>query len=138
MISIGTIEEWWEISRRYPSLREHWIGLRKPVGYCFFLNQIEKICGIKRILEFGHGFNTTIFNEIGNKYEVHGIDDYQALSYFPAKKEWEKKHAKHSSGFPHCHFHRGLLGQGKNNLPTAYFDVVCSVSVLEEIPLDIL
>jgi SAM-dependent methyltransferase len=138
MISVGTVEEWWEISRRYPNLRKDCIGFLKPVGYCFILDQIERLPGVKRILEFGHGFNKNIFEELGNRYEVHGIDDYQAFWYFPAEKQWEEYYAEYISHFPHCHFHRGLVGKGKNDLPTGYFDVVCSVSVLEELPPDVL
>jgi SAM-dependent methyltransferase len=138
MISVGTVEEWWEISRRYPNLRKDCIGFLKPIGYCFILDQAERLPGVKRILEFGHGFNKNIFEELGSKYEVHGIDDYQALHYFPAEKEWEENYSEYISHFPRCHFHRGLVGQGKNDLPTEYFDVVCSVSVLEELPPNVL
>jgi len=138
MISVGTVKEWWEISRRYPKLREEYPGFLKPVGYCFILDQIEKLPGVKRILEFGHGFNTNIFEELGNRYEVHGIDDYQALPYFPAKEAYEKRYSEDYGPYSHCHFHRGLVGKGKNDLPSGYFDVVCSVSVLEEIPPDVL
>jgi SAM-dependent methyltransferase len=138
MISVGTVEEWWEISRRYPNLRKDCTGFLKPVGYCFILDQAERLPGVKRILEFGHGFNKNIFEELGSKYEVHGIDNYQALPYFPAEKEWEENYSEYISHFPHCRFHRGLVGQGKNDLPTGYFDVVCSVSVLEELPPDVL
>jgi hypothetical protein len=37
---------------------------------------------------------------------------------------------------PNCTFRRGLLGrESKTDLPEHYFDVICSVSVLEEVPI---
>jgi SAM-dependent methyltransferase len=147
MIRVGTIEQWWERSQRYPSTIEQWwehcwrypklrtisIGFLKPIGYSFILDQIEHLTGIRKILEFGHGFNTTIFSELGEGYEVHGIDDYQALPYFPRTAGWERNYQVFTAGIPHGHFHRGLLAAGKNDLPDAGFDIVCSVSVMEEL-----
>lgn len=140
MINVGTVREWWEISGRYPHLREEGLGYNflKVIGYCFILDQIEGLPGVQRILEFGHGFNPTIFAELGAKYEVHGIDDYQALPYFPAKDGWEASYSDYIAQFPQGHFHRGLLGKGLNDLPAGYFDIVCSVSVLEEIAPEVL
>jgi SAM-dependent methyltransferase len=40
---------------------------------------------------------------------------------------------------PQCAYRRGLLGAGSiADLPEGYFDVVCSVSVLEELPAEVL
>jgi len=55
MISVGTVEDRWEISRRYPNLRKDCIGFLKTVGYRFILDQIERLQGVKRILEFAMG-----------------------------------------------------------------------------------
>ncbi len=133
MIDVGAVEQWWELSRRYAPLREISIGFLKPIGYCFIFSQIEKLSGVKRVLEFGHGFNPSLFRQLGDSHEVHGIDDYQALPYFPEAKEWDRNYQAFVAGLPKGHFQRGLLAKGKNNFPDNSFDVVCSVSVLEEL-----
>jgi SAM-dependent methyltransferase len=133
MIEVGTIQAWWERSRRYPALRKISLGFLKPIGYCFILDQIERLSGVNKILEFGHGFNPTLFAQLSENREVHGLDDYQQLPYFPQEEEWKKTYLEYTAGLPHGHFHRGLLGPQKNDLPDGTFDVVCSVSVLEEL-----
>jgi SAM-dependent methyltransferase len=136
MITLGNIEYWWEVSRRYPGFRgmPPPVGVLKALGYCFLLDQMEKRADINRVLEFGHGFNSTLFTHLGGSREMHGIDEYQALPYFPEKRQWEADYAAFTEGLPGARFHRGLLGSGRNSLPDGYFDAVCSVSVLEELP----
>ena len=62
------------------------------------------------------------------------------FSYFPFDRdEWERRFDEEvRSKAPSCRFRRGLLGSNcKADLPENFFDVVCSVSVLEEVTIDV-
>jgi hypothetical protein len=89
------------------------------------------------ILEFGHGFNATLFERYDATRRVWGVDNWQGLHYFPSDPlEWEARFEREvRSKAPNCTFVKGLLGS--DNLPElaeGSFDVICSVSVLEEVP----
>ena len=92
------------------------------------------------ILEFGHGFNPTLLERYSKARNVWGVDDYQGLAYFgtPDRNAWEKRFDQEvRSKAPECTFRRGLLGGSCGaDLPSNYFDVVCSVSVLEEVTIE--
>ena len=90
-----------------------------------------------RILEFGQGFNPTLFEVVAEMEEIDvwGVDDYQGLRYCPEKDEWEAQHKTELlDRFLHVKFVRGLLGMESPTraiIPENYFDFICSVSVLE-------
>jgi hypothetical protein len=70
--------------------------------------------------------------------EMWGVDDWQGLHYFPPQAEWEKQYEQHVvSKCKKTHLVRGLLGEKPPpELPQNYFDLICSVSVVEEVPLE--
>ena len=110
----------------------------KDYGYMAIMDYLDERPDVHRILEFGYGFNATLFERYGRQRDVWGIDDYQGLHYSaPDAVEWERRfNDEVRSRSPNCTFRRGLLGrESKADLPENYFDVICSVSVLEEVPI---
>jgi hypothetical protein len=92
----------------------------------------------KRVLEFGHGFNVSLFEYCEDRgIEIWGVDDHMDLPYFPAKEIWHRNHKEMlRDRFLKANFVLGQLGSNGGStasIPTGYFDLVCSVSVLEEI-----
>lgn len=129
MFELGTTDHWWKIAKRYPQLSNHEQTL-KPLGYAHMINLIETFRP-KRILEVGHGAGSFLFEILKDDIEVWGLDDTiedNAVSV-DSLKSTRNKH-------PHVKFVTGLLGNNSNDLPDNYFDLVCSVSVLEHIPVE--
>ena len=92
----------------------------------------------KRILEFGHGFCSTLFEHCESRdVEVWGVDDHMDLPYFPPRDEWHATYkAQLLDRLPNTKLVLGQLGtraDTRRSLPLGYFDMICSVSVLEEI-----
>ena len=92
-----------------------------------------------RILEFGHGFNPEVMARFQDMHEVWGADRDQGLVYFN-DLDWEAQFAEKVA--PSCanvRFARELLSTQTENsqIPDDYFDVVLSVSVLEEVPIPV-
>ena len=140
MILIPTMDDWWQLTREFPQFRKASDSVLKDFGYMSLLREIRQQRP-KRVLEFGHGFNKTLFelSENDANVEMWGVDDFQGLHYFPDRKGWEETYQDELvTRFPKAKFARGLLGEHKRKsteLPEGYFDMVCSVSVLEEVPL---
>lgn len=138
MILIPTMDDWWELTQEFPSYQYVTDRILKEFGYMAILRHL-KTAQPRRILEFGHGFNPTLFEPSATREdaEVWGIDDFQGLRYFPEKEEWYARHqAELVDPFPKVRFIRGLLGSEPPTgaaLPENYFDFICSVSVLEEV-----
>jgi ubiquinone/menaquinone biosynthesis C-methylase UbiE len=83
-----------------------------------------------RVLEVGHGSLSPFFEIFsGNPlFECHGLDDIDkdqtvGVGALEALRERYKS----------CRFHRGYIGNCET-LPTDYFDLVFSVSVIEHVP----
>ncbi len=142
MILVPSVDDWWQLTREFPQFDKVSNSVLKDFGYMSLLREIKQERPI-RILEFGHGFNDTVFqlSENDGDIEIWGIDDFQGLHYFPNKKEWEARYQdKLVARFPKTRFVRGLLGDRESKsmeLPEDYFDMVCSVSVLEEVSIDV-
>jgi len=138
MILIPTMSDWWALTAEFPAYRRATDGILKDYGYMYLLRYIEARSPA-RILEFGHGFNDTLFEVLAGRddVEIWGVDDYQGLGYFPDRAAWEKRHREELiDRYPRARFVRGLIGlhgSARSFLPEGYFDLVCSVSVLEEI-----
>ncbi|MGP1347818.1 MAG: class I SAM-dependent methyltransferase [Phycisphaerales bacterium] len=136
MLEIATMDTWWELSGRYPSFRAQSHTLLKDFGYMRLLDAFDTIQP-KRLLEFGHGFNPTLLAHAQERCEAFGVDDHQGLPYFPPRDEWERMHREYMvAPCPGVRFARGLLGVHElPELEPESFDMIASVSVLEEISL---
>ncbi|WP_091916934.1 methyltransferase domain-containing protein [Mesorhizobium sp. YR577] len=88
---------------------------------------------VKRVLEFGPGFNL-FFSEQLQEFGVDywAIDDsISTLGIGPnASRANEVIAKRRANGHQHVH---GLLGDKANGLPVGYFDLVFSISVVEHI-----
>ncbi len=135
----ATMDDWWRLSARYPEFRKQSHAMLKDFGYMALMELIEEQAPC-RFLEFGHGFNSTLLAKFGAACEAHGVDDYQGLPYFPPKHEWEELYENWiRTPCPDAHLHRGLLGDGDiEGLAANSFDLLVSVSVLEELPPEVL
>lgn len=91
MIFVPTVDHWWQLTREFPQFRKVSNTVLKDFGYMSLLQEIKQQRP-KRVLEFGHGFNDTVFHLSANDndIEIWGIDDFQELHYFPDKKKWEE------------------------------------------------
>ncbi|MEO8210045.1 MAG: methyltransferase domain-containing protein, partial [bacterium] len=129
MFELGTTDHWWEIAKRYPILSNHSQTL-KPLGYAHMINLIEAFKP-KTILEVGHGAGSFLFDLFKDKIEMWGLDD--TIEGSSVSSDALKDMKDHNS---HVKFVTGLLGQNLKELPDNYFDVVCSISVIEHIPAE--
>jgi SAM-dependent methyltransferase len=136
-VRFATVDEWWRLTSQYPRYRGASNTVLKDFGYLSIMRQLGNEQGGLRVLEFGHGLNPTLFEDFENVHEMWGIDDFQGLAYYPDRPAWESAYRTSLvEAYPGAHFVRGLLGgQPRVELPESYFDVVCSVSVLEELPM---
>ena len=139
MLKIPTVDHWYRLSLKYRQFHQVGNSVLKDYGYMAIMDYLDSHDG-NNILEFGHGFNAALFEQYGKARIVWGVDDYQGLAYFdtPDRDAWEKRFDQEvRSKAPECTFRRGLLGGSRSaDLPDNYFDVVCSVSVLEELPIE--
>ena len=135
MFELAKIKHWWDVSRRYPRVREdHQRGVLKAMGYAHVLEHIDRH-GPARVLEFGHGHGSTLFFLAAPPFELWALDAHVDVHYW-TREEFQGRRAAADRMWPGVHFVDGLVGPGRNTLPSAGFDMLCSVSVLEEIPLD--
>jgi SAM-dependent methyltransferase len=134
MLRFATMDEWWRLTARRPDYRRESHHLLKDYGYLKLIDCVEQTRP-SRLLEFGHGFNDTILRRFQDECEVYGIDDYQALPYFPGRAEWEAMYEERLvDPCPRAHLVRGLLGDGDvPELEEGTFDLIASISVLEEL-----
>jgi len=141
-VKVPTVDDWWSLTSRYPHHRKFSLTPLKDYGYMELFQILEATRAV-RVLEFGHGLNINeelnLFDRFKDR-ELWGVDDDQGVAYFKSGAEWTAEYeTKILKRFPWVKFERALLGtlHGRSaTLPEAYFDVVCSVSVLEELPLE--
>jgi ubiquinone/menaquinone biosynthesis C-methylase UbiE len=83
-----------------------------------------------RVLEIGHGSLSPFFEMFSNDpaFECHGLDDTDKDQTVSTKAL-----AALRQRYTNCRFHIGYLGNCET-LPTDYFDLVFSVSVIEHVP----
>ena len=93
-----------------------------------------------RVLEIGHGFSPDLMLRFQSKHEVWGVDENQGLHYFDSSKWEENYQANIVNTCPHVKLVRGLVGSTEfpADLPVGYFDVVYSISILEEVTVPVL
>lgn len=134
------MDDWWRLSARYPGFRQASLTPLKDYGYLEVLSLIDNLKP-KRVLEFGHGLGHTEDGTLykrGETLEFWAVDDYQGLCYYPKQAHWEKAYEEYKAKHPRVKFVRALLGQPEKTrpfIPENYFDLVCSVSVMEELEL---
>lgn len=88
-----------------------------------------------RVLEFGHMFNNDLFLKLEDQVETWGIDDIGNEHYIPQGDVWEAAYkANLIDRCKNTRFVRGYLGRDMDKLPANYFDVICSISVYDNIP----
>lgn len=133
-LRLATMGEWWDLTSEFKEFRRPSDTVLKEFGYMAIMREIGRMSGSSRILEFGHGFNTTLFTQFEKTHEMWGADDYLPLPYNLPKEEWEREYDAIRQACPRSRLVRGLLGnEDVTELPSGHFDVVCSVSVLEEL-----
>jgi len=138
VLKIPTVDEWFSLTLKYRDFHRVSHTVLKDYGYMAIMDYVDERPDARRILEFGHGFNATLFERYGRQRDLWGVDDYQGLHYSaPDAVEWERCFNNEvRAKSPNCTFRRGLLGRkSETDLPENYFDVICSVSVLEEVPI---
>lgn len=144
MFIIPTVNDWHLLTLRYPKYKVVSNSLLKDYGVMACMEFIENLSAREpskklRILELGHGFNPDVLAYFQDKHECWGADRDQQLSYFKGIGDWEEKFAAEvSTRCPNVKFIRELLGESPSAIPDGYFDVILSISVLEEVPLNIL
>lgn len=131
MFELARIAHWWDISRRYPVLRDQSSGVLKSLGYAHVFTQVVERAPA-RILEFGHGYRSPLLGLTDLPGELWAIDDYVQVHYW-TREQFAANRAHVEARHPQVRFVHGLLGVGGHGLPEASFDMVCSVSVLEEL-----
>jgi ubiquinone/menaquinone biosynthesis C-methylase UbiE len=131
MFELGTSNHWWKVAKKFPILSNH-INTLKPLGYAFVADLVEEH-KLNKILEVGHGAGSFLFDLFKTEKELWGLDDVVEDSMVgEGDLEWMR------SEYPEVKFIKGLLGDNIKELPDNYFDMVCSVSVIEHIPLNAL
>lgn len=131
MFELARIAHWWDVSRRYPVLRDPSSGSLKALGYAHLLTQIADHAPA-RVLEFGHGYRSPLLDLSDGSRELWAIDDYVDVHYW-TREQFAANRDRVEAGHPNVRFVKGLLGVGGHDLAPASFDMVCSVSVLEEL-----
>jgi SAM-dependent methyltransferase len=143
VINIASVDDWFRLARRFPEFKVAGLTPLKDYGVMACMEFIEDTFGDRdkdlKILEFGHGFNPEVMGRFQAKHEVWGADRDQGLVYFD-NVDWEARFAEEVA--PSCkevRFVRELLSARTEDsqIPEGYFDVVLSVSVLEEVSIPV-
>jgi SAM-dependent methyltransferase len=131
MFELARSDHWYGPSRGLPELAYGGgMSVLKAVGYAHVISHIRSHRP-RRMLEFGHGRGSPLFSLFEEELEAWGIDEHSGLgTEFSQPEEYAAFRAAH----PRAHFEPGLLGRPGHALPSGYFDLVCSVSVVEHIP----
>lgn len=143
-IEFPSVDDWFQLARRYPEHKKANLATLKDYGVMRCMKYIDDTFAQRgkdcRVLEFGHGFNPAFLARFQDKHEVWGADKDQKLAYFGAGFDWEARFRRDVAGAtPNVKFVRELLTRNasESQLPANHFDAIASVSVLEEVGLDI-
>lgn len=120
----------WPVWQKYPDIFEPMVrfNILKPLGHAFVIDYIERNRPL-RILEIGHGALSPTFTIMENQCECWGLDTID-----PHKTVDPELLSKLRRDYPKITFCDGYLGTGVDVLPSDYFDLVYSVSVIEHVP----
>lgn len=136
MFRLATVTDWYELTAGAApdfkkAFKKEGCAL-KAIGEAFIVSWIvaEKP---RTLLEFGHAHTSPLFDFFGEHCEMWGVDDVR-VDYVSrnALEEFRKKHEQRSG----ARFITGYLGEELSELPSNYFDMVCSVSTVEHIPVE--
>jgi SAM-dependent methyltransferase len=89
------------------------------------------------VMELGYGHNVSLAQRYEDRIDMTLVDDYQELGYWPSRAWWEEQHRAATSALSRTRVVRALLGED-DGLPEQSFDMIVSVSVLEEVTVDTL
>jgi SAM-dependent methyltransferase len=131
MYRLGTSDIWWNMAKDNPEKLPAERHILKPLGHANVLEFIAHNDNIRSVLEIGHGARSMTFDEIHNRNECWGIDSYdrEKTVPIPALESFRQK-------YPTATFVNGFVGSSSEKLPTQYFDLCYSVSVIEHVPED--
>jgi SAM-dependent methyltransferase len=141
MYKIARSKDLWKCRESYPDIFLNQFKTRslKPLGHATIIEYVNKhfiesgkTCNV---LEIGHGGDSPFFKIFSNsdKIKCYGIDDYDKDNTVSISA-LEKLRALYTN----VTFYNGYLGGGYGGaeLPSDFFDLVFSVSVVEHIPTD--
>lgn len=131
-----TMDDWFALARRYPEYKTHSRSLLKDYGVMAIRAFVEDAFQAPiRLLELGHGFNADVLRLFDAEHECWGCDRDNSIDYM-AGIDWQARFDKLvRSACPNTRFVPELLGtdEGPSAIPSDYFDVICSISMLENI-----
>ena len=136
MFRLATVKDWHELTAGVsPDLKRTFEKegcSLKAIGEAFIVSRIVSEQP-KTLLEFGHAHTSPLFDLFGPQCEMWGVDDVR-VDYVSrnALEEFRKKHEQGAG----ARFVSGYLGEELSGLPDDYFDMVCSVSTVEHIPVE--
>lgn len=143
---VPSVNDFWNKSQAYPVYRQRpWFNLLKSYGSMAIREYIDQRKP-SRVLEFGHGVWTEVDRCIlgirREGLELWGVDEFAECAYVKEKDRqwWEDAYEKCKAERPGVRFVRAYLGDPEKTagvLVDNYFDLICSVSVLEELPLPV-
>jgi SAM-dependent methyltransferase len=126
MYRLGKGSDLWEVAESLPELTNRGDVL-KPLGYAFAISQITN-SQAHRILEIGHGASPPVLQRFSADKECWGIDGED-----PDKTVSKKALQSLRRNNPGVKFVNGFIGNSEGLLPSDYFDLSYSVSVIEHI-----
>lgn len=144
MFIIPTMDEYFRLARNDRRRLNVSAKVLKEYGTMKCIEFISELRAEKgrplRILEMGHGFAPDVLVHFQDTDEVWGVDENQGLHYFK-NIDWNARFEREVLAHcPNVKFVRGLVGSQEfpADLPENYFDVILSISILEEVPQELL
>ncbi len=131
MFELATAEKWWSVAKDFEFLRMPGAKVAlKSAGYAHLIDIISTHRP-RTILEFGHSYTTPLFDLYEDEIEMWDVDRFSGtVGVDPQKMEaFRQSHPKAS-------FVSALLGEDSTEPPRDHFDLICSASVIEHIPVD--
>lgn len=125
MFEIAKTYHWWAQAQKYPFL-SYKPNVLKPVGYAHLIDHIDRF-NCHRVLEIGHGDGSMLFPIKNDTCEMWGIEDVATAKW----GDIEKFRGQYGH---RAKFTDGLFGVNSEALPSGYFDMIGSVSVVEHVP----
>jgi hypothetical protein len=71
-MKIPSVDEWFRLSLKYPEFHRPSHTVLKDYGYMEIMAYLDTHPEVRRVLEFGHGFNSTLFVRYGRDRDICG------------------------------------------------------------------